>query len=124
MRRACDDFAALVKRKDFTRWLDAPENRRRLSDLDRDFHTTLLAAAGNGVAQRFFENAQVLSLVVSWNFLQADSATLAARAVATAQQHGEIYEAIRKRDPKRAARLMLAHVSGMKARVLDAIQRP
>lgn len=124
MRRACDDFAALVERKDFARWLDAPENRRRLSDLDSDFHTTILAAAGNRVARRFFENAQVLSLVVSWNFLQADSATLAARAVPTAKQHAAICEAICKRDAKRAARLMLAHVSGMKARVLNTIHRP
>jgi DNA-binding GntR family transcriptional regulator len=89
--------------------------------LDRDFHTTILAAANNRVAQRFFENAQVLSLVVSWNFLQADSATLAARAVPTAKQHGAIFEAIHKRDPAKAARLMQAHLAGMKARVLAAI---
>jgi DNA-binding GntR family transcriptional regulator len=123
MRRVSEEFTALVKRKDFTGWLDAPENRRRLSTLDSDFHTTILAAAGNRVARRFFENSEVLSLVVSWNFLQADAATLAARAVPTAKQHGEIYESIRKRNPKLAARLMLAHVSGMKVRVLDTIHR-
>jgi DNA-binding GntR family transcriptional regulator len=123
LRRVCQEFTSLVKRKDLARWIDAPENRRRLSTLDSDFHTTILAAAGNRVARRFFENAQVLSLVVSWNFLQADAATLAARAIPTAAQHRDIEEAIRSRDPKKAARLMLAHVSGMKDRVLEAIQR-
>jgi DNA-binding GntR family transcriptional regulator len=72
MRRLSEEFTALVKRKDFTGWVDAPENHRRLSMLDRDFHTTILAAANNRVARRFFENAQVLSLVVSSNFLQAE----------------------------------------------------
>jgi hypothetical protein len=37
-----------------------------------------------------------------------------------AKQHAAICEAI----CKRVARLMLAHVSGMKARVLDTIHRP
>lgn len=121
LQRSCEEFAALVKRRDFARWLDAAENRRRLSLLDCDFHSTILAAAGNRVARRFFENAQVLSLVVSWNFLQADSATLAARAVPTAKQHTAIAAAIRSRDPAKAARLMQAHVAGMKSRVLAAI---
>jgi len=73
------------------------------------------------VARRFFENAQILSLVVSWNFMKADSATLAARAILKAKQHREIYEAIRKRDPAKAAKLMRAHVGGMKERVLDSL---
>ena len=124
LRRVCDEFAELVTRRDFERWLDAPENRRRLSTLDREFHTTILAAANNRVARRFFENAQVLSLVVSWNFMKADSATLAARAIPTAKQHREIYEAIRKRDPAKAAKLMRAHVGGMKERVLDSLHHP
>lgn len=86
----CDEFAELVERRDFERWLDATENRRRLSTLDHEFHATILAA----------------------------------RAIPTAKQHREIDEAIRKRDPAKAARLMQAHVGGMKDCVLDIIHRP
>jgi DNA-binding GntR family transcriptional regulator len=123
LSRVCDDFDALVSRPDFVDWVDAPENRRRLSMLDRDFHTTILTAAGNRVARQFFENAQVLSLVVSWNFLKADSATIAARAVPTSKQHRRIYEAIRTRDSATAARLMQEHIAGMKDRVLATARR-
>lgn len=123
LRGTCEEFAEIVKRRDLNRWLDAPENRRYLSTLDRDFHTTILIASNNRIARRFFENAQVLSLVVSWNFMKADSATLAARAIPTAKEHREIYEAIRKREPAKAAKLMRAHVGGMKERVLESIHR-
>lgn len=124
LRRACDAFHELVSQRNFERWLDAPESRRRLSALDRDFHTTILAASKNRVAQRFFENAQILSLVVSWNFMKTDSATLAARATLTAKQHRQIYDAIRKHEPAKAQRLMRTHVGGMKHRVLESIYHP
>jgi DNA-binding GntR family transcriptional regulator len=124
LRRVCDEFRELVSQRDFDRWLDGPENRRRLSALDREFHSTILAASKNRVAQRFFENAQILSLVVSWNFMKTDSATLAARAIMTAKEHRLIYDAIRKREPAKAEKLMRTHVGGMKHRVLDSIFHP
>lgn len=123
LRGACDEFAALVAQKDFAGRLDMPENRRRLSMLDRDFHSTILAASDNRVARRFFDNAQVLSLVFSWNFLQTDPTTLVDRSVLSATQHREISDAIHDHDSEAAARLMRLHVSGMKHRVLDAIDR-
>lgn len=92
--------------------------------LDREFHTTILAASNNRVARQFFENAQVLSLVVSWNFMKTDSATLAQRATPTAKEHRQIYDAIRKRDAVKAGQLMRKHVAGMKIRVLDGLDRP
>lgn len=116
--RVCEEFVKVVGNANFDHWIMVPENRRRLSTLDREFHTTILAAADNAVARGFFENAQVLSLVVSWNFMQADAATLADRAIRTAREHAEIHDAIHQRDPGKAADLMRAHVAGMKNRVL------
>lgn len=118
LKDVCDEFTGIVKRRDLERWLDAPENRRHLSLLDRTFHATILDASQNRIARQFFENAQVLSLVVSWNFMKTDSATLARRAKPTAKQHHQIYDAIRSREAATAARLMRKHVVGMKQLVL------
>ena len=93
------------------------------STLDIDFHSTILAAAQNRVARRFFENAQIISLVVSWNHFKADPAVLAKRVAPSAKQHREIYEAIKKRDSVKARKLMRAHISGMAKRVLADIGR-
>lgn len=120
LRRSCADFAAIAARADLAAWLTAAENRQRLSALDREFHATILEASGNRLAHRFFEAAQVLALVVSWNFSTADPATLAARTRLSARQHCAICAAVLGRDPARAARAMRGHVSGMKRLVLGA----
>ena len=51
------------------------------------------------------------------------AAILAKRVAPTAKQHREIYEAIKKRDPVEAAKLMGSHISGMSKRVLADIGR-
>ena len=119
----CNEFMVLAKQPGLSDWLESAKNRRRLSTLDIDFHSTVLAAAHNRVARRFFENAQIISLVVSWNHLKTDPAILAKRVAPTAKQHREIYEAIKKRDPVKARRLMRSHISGMSKRVLADIAR-
>jgi DNA-binding GntR family transcriptional regulator len=118
LHAACEEVAGIAKRPNLARWLEAAENRRRLSTLDIEFHSTILAAANNRVARRFFENAQVISLVVSWNHLKADTAILAKRVAPTAKHHRAICEAIKKRDPVAARKLMRAHIGGMSKRVL------
>ena len=119
----CNEFMVLAKQPGLSDWLESAKNRRRLSTLDIDFHSTVLAAAHNRVARRFFENAQIISLVVSWNHLKTDPAILAKRVAPTAKQHREIYEAIKKRDPVKARRLMRSHISGMSKRVLADIAK-
>jgi DNA-binding GntR family transcriptional regulator len=119
----CNEFMVIAKQPGLGEWLESAKNRRRLSTLDIDFHSTVLAAAHNRVARRFFENAQIISLVVSWNHFKADSAILAKRVAPTAKQHREIYDAIKKRDPVKARKLMRAHISGMSKRVLADIGR-
>ena len=119
----CNEFMVLAKQPGLSDWLESAKNRRRLSTLDIDFHSTVLAAAHNRVARRFFENAQIISLVVSWNHLKTDPAILAKRVAPTAKQHREIYEAIKKRDPVKARRLMRSHISGMSKRVLADMAR-
>ncbi len=123
IRAVCDEFAAIAKQPTLTQWLESAKNRRRLSMLDIEFHAVILAAAQNRVARRFFENAQIISLVVSWNHLKTEPAVLAKRVAPTAKQHREIYEAIKKQDSVKAMKLMRAHVSGMAKRVLADIGR-
>jgi DNA-binding GntR family transcriptional regulator len=123
LRAACDEVAEIAKRPNLARWLEAAENRRRLSTLDIEFHSTILAASHNRVARRFFENAQVISLVVSWNHLKTDTIVLAKRVAPTAKHHRAIYEAIKKHDPVAARKLMRAHIGGMSKRVLQSIGR-
>ena len=118
LRRSCDEFTEIAKRSDLKEWLGAPEHRRRLSMIDRDFHTTILAAANNRVAQQFFENGQVITLVVTWNHLQTDLSKVAARIRPSVKQHRQIYDAIRRRDPVAAKKAMRSHISGMSKRVL------
>jgi DNA-binding FadR family transcriptional regulator len=118
LRVACDEVAEIAKRPNLARWLEAAENRRRLSTLDIEFHSTILAASHNRVARRFFENAQVISLVVSWNHLKTDTIVLAKRVAPTAKHHRAIYEAIKKHDPVAARKLMRVHIGGMSKRVL------
>lgn len=122
LRRTCEEFTQIAKRPQLDRWLSAAENRHRLSMLDRTFHTTILAAAGNRCAMRFFETAQVLSLVVSWNFMRSDKSVLAKRVAPTARQHEDIYRAIAKRDARAAASRMKSHIVGRSKQVLAAFE--
>lgn len=119
LRDACDEVAEIAGLPNLVRWLESAEHRRRLSMLDIDFHSTILAASDNRVARRFFENAQIIALVVSWNHLKTDPAILAKRVGPTAKQHRAIYEAIRKQDPVAARKRMRSHVGGMAKRVLE-----
>ncbi|MFM8707782.1 MAG: GntR family transcriptional regulator [Planctomycetia bacterium] len=118
LRAVCDDIAAIARQPGLVQWLESAKNRRRLSMLDIEFHAVILAAAQNRVARHFFENAQIISLVVSWNHLQTEPGILAKRVVPTAKQHRDIYEAIQKRDAVRARNLMRSHITGMAKRVL------
>lgn len=122
LRQACEEFTQIAKRPQLDRWLTAAENRHRLSMLDRTFHTTILAAAGNRCAMRFFETAQILSLVVSWNFMRTDKSVLAPRVAPTARQHEAIYRAIAKRDARAAASRMKSHITGRAKQVLAAFE--
>mgnify|MGYP003343529540 CR=1 FL=1 len=121
IRGVCDEVTAIARQPRLVHWLESAKNRRRLSMLDIEFHATILAAAQNRVARRFFENAQIISLVVSWNHFQAEPDALAKRVVPTAQQHRAIYDAIKRRAAVRARTLMRSHISGMAKRVLADI---
>ena len=118
LRDVCEETTAIAKQSNLVQWLGSPKNRRRLSTLDIEFHSTIVDAADNRVARRFFENAQIISLVVSWNHLKTAPAVLAKRVIPTAKQHREIYESIKKRDPVNAMKRMRAHVSRMARLVL------
>ena len=117
-----DEIAEIAKRPDLVRWLGVSENLRRISTLDREFHATILSASQNQIAWQFFETAQILALVVSWNFTKVEPSVLAKRVGPTAKQHRAIYDAIKKRQPMQARKLMRAHISGMAKRIMSSIE--
>lgn len=117
----CDELTEIARRDDLAVWLEQPRHRRQLSRLDREFHAIILDAAGNRIARQFFETAQILSLVFSWNHMQVPTARLAKRVVPTAKQHRRIEQAIRRADPKAASRAMKAHIAGMARRILACL---
>lgn len=117
----CDDVAAIADRQDLTDWLENAGHRRRLSSLDREFHAVILTAAGNRIARQFFETAQVLSLVFSWNHMQVSIDRLAKRVAPTAKQHRRIEQAIRKGEPVAARKAMKAHIGSMARQILSSL---
>lgn len=121
LRVICAEFNEISRRIDLESWLTFSENRRRLSTLDREFHAIILAASGNRVARTFFENAQILALVFSWNFMKTSPVVLASRVAPTARQHQQIYEAIATRDPLAAGKQMRNHVAAGSKRVMAGI---
>lgn len=121
LRAICAEMTEISRRIDLESWLGFSENRRRLSTLDREFHAIILTASGNRVARRFFENAQILALVFSWNFMKTSPMVLAARVGPTARQHELIYEALAMRDPIAAGKQMRSHIGGMSKRIMASI---
>ena len=121
LRVICAEFNEISRRIDLETWLAFSENRRRLSTLDREFHAIILTASGNRVARTFFENAQILALVFSWNFMKTSPVVLASRVAPTARQHQQIYEAIATRDPLAAGKQMRNHVAAGSKRVMAGI---
>lgn len=117
----CDEVDQIASHPDLTGWLELASHRRRLSRLDREFHAVILTAAGNRIARQFFETAQVLSLVFSWNHMQVPPSLLAKRVPPTAKQHRRIEQAIKKGDSAAARRAMKAHIGGMARRVLASL---
>lgn len=117
----CDEVAAIADRPDLTDWLEKAANRRLLSSLDREFHAVILTAAGNRIARQFFETAQVLSLVFSWNHMQTPTDRLAKRVAPTAKQHRRIERAIKKGDAIAARRAMKAHIKGIARQILSSL---
>jgi len=116
LKRVCDEMTAVAAQPDRAAWLAAEDNRRRLTQLDLQFHTTILEAAGNTVAVKFFGTAQVLALTFAW-YLSNDQRggfsfdASADRLGATATEHEAIAAAIRNRDPVAAREAMRLHVA-------------
>ena len=121
LRQICDDVVEIAGRPDLIDWLENAGHRRRLSSLDREFHAVILTAAGNRIARQFFETAQVLSLVFSWNHMQVSTDRLAKRVAPTARQHRRIEQAICQGNPTAARRAMKAHIAGMARRILASL---
>ncbi len=110
LAEVCARLATIAARPELTAWLDDDANYRQIYQLDMQFHATILAAAGNSVATRIFQNAHVLSHVFAWTGSRALSETLATRLAATTAEHQAIYEAIRDRDSAAARERMRQHV--------------
>jgi DNA-binding FadR family transcriptional regulator len=83
--------------------------------VDRAFHQAVAEAAGNRIlvdAQRPLHERSV----VIWHVRRV----LADGLRRTQQEHEEIFEAIRRKDPEAARRAMQAHLDGLGGRLVQA----
>jgi DNA-binding GntR family transcriptional regulator len=97
-------------------WLVAP--RRRLTDgarvarLDEEFHTTLVAAAGNPELARVHQSiTERIRIVRRLDFTHPE------RIAYTYLEHAEILRAILSRRPARAVQLLKSHIEASKREV-------
>ena len=97
-------------------WLVAPRNRlsdgARVARLDEEFHTTLVAAAGNPELARIHHTiTERIRIVRRLDFTHPE------RVVYTYLEHGQILRAILARRSARAVALLRAHIESSKAEV-------
>jgi len=94
---------------------------------DLAFHMVLLRAAGNRHVIRAIENARVMTHMFGYrNDTPATWSNPAAFGAESLRFHKDIYEAVRRRDPKSARRAMAAHMRQTRKNLLarfDWIQR-
>lgn len=81
---------------------------RQFSDLDLEFHNVLAEACHNPLLTKLTHDAYRLA-----SEGRGEMFTLGFRAAASIQQHRDILEAIKSRDPGEAARLMSVHISSV-----------
>lgn len=120
----CQVMAALVD-------ADGPELADRAaawSLADLQFHMVLFRAAGNRLAMRVIEDNRIMTMMfghrVDWPKVLADR-TLDQQL--NFRVHKDIYDAIRRRDPKAARRAMAAHMRRARKNLLgrfDWLQQP
>jgi len=97
-------------------WLVAPRNRlsdgARVARLDAEFHTTLVAAAGNPELARIHHTiTERIRIVRRLDFTHPE------RVVYTYLEHGQILRAILARRSARAVELLRSHIESSKAEV-------
>jgi len=97
-------------------WLVAPRSRlsdgARVARLDEEFHTTLVAAAGNPELARIHHTiTERIRIVRRLDFTHPE------RVVYTYLEHGQILRAILARRSARAVELLRSHIESSKAEV-------
>ena len=126
VRRLCDRVAANDERPASNRddaleslrkvWLIAPEDRltdgRRVAEIDEDFYTALVAAAGNPeIARVHREVTERIRIIRRLDFTQA------IRVDRTYEEHGKILRAVLQRRADDASLLLCAHIEAGRAEV-------
>ena len=116
VQRLCadDPSAALAGLKKI--WLVAPRQRltdgARVARLDEEFHTALVAAAGNPELARVHQSiTERIRIVRRLDFTHPE------RIAYTYLEHAEILRAILSRRPARAVQLLKAHIEASKREV-------
>jgi DNA-binding FadR family transcriptional regulator len=75
------------------------------------FHMVLLRAAGNHLAMRIIEDNRIMTMMFSDpTGLPDDVRKIAEHCDKNLKLHGDIHEAVHRRDPKAARRAMTAHM--------------
>ncbi len=88
----------------------------RLMELDREFHGTIAAAAGNAVLSEVLRNLHDRSLRLWFISLNDENHLLGVQA-----EHQEILDAVRARDETLAAERMTAHIRAFGANISQRI---
>lgn len=87
------------------------------ADADQAFHTALVAVSHNPIAGRM-----MLNLLDLLDTVRKQSLAIPGRAQQSVHDHKEITEAIQSRDPERARRAVLHHLSGVEAAILENLE--
>lgn len=111
LRRLCEAMTAIAKKPDLVAWFVKPENRRRFCQLDMEFHQAVMEASGNPLMAKLFSAAQLLALTFAWDLGYGKPEWFADIMARTAAGHQAVYEAIRRRDGRKAREAMAAHVA-------------
>jgi DNA-binding FadR family transcriptional regulator len=84
---------------------------------DRRFHRAIARAAGNTLMLALFDTIQANRQKEIWGKL--DAILNRARIKELGGQHQAIYQALRKRDADRVAKLMQGHISAVRSRIFS-----
>ena len=115
--RLCASAEALPELEELKRvWLVSAAERlsdeRAVGELDEQFHTTLVRAAGNAeIARVHWDVTEHIRIVRRLDFTRGD------RIEATYQEHAKILRAVMQRKPDAALLLLRSHIEQSKAEV-------
>ena len=126
--RGIEDLRALVEAMEGLvgeaesrrRWRTS--DRTRMLDLDQQFHSSIVEAAGNQRLAKLLSDHRVLTQLLSYRAQPGSASTVETRREAVAE-HRAIAEAISRHDPEAASACMRHHVASASRNALASIEK-